>query len=63
MATEFDDLPLFLTTQEICKILKTTPRWVYKQVKAKRGPPVYWLGPRMRFRKHEFLSWLETVKN
>jgi predicted DNA-binding transcriptional regulator AlpA len=62
MAQDLTELSYFLTTRELCEMFKITPRWLHLRLKAKRGPPVYRFGNRYRYRKHEVLAWLDTIR-
>lgn len=56
------DLPEFLTTQEVARALKVTPstlcRWRARGV----GPRVFWLGEASpRYKREDVIAWLEDV--
>ena len=52
-------LPIFLTTKEAARLLKVTPRFLYNLVDQKKGPPIYKLGERFRFKQSDLLKWFE----
>lgn len=52
-------LPIFLTTKEAARLLKVTPRFLYNLVYEKKGPPMYQLGARFRFKQSDLLQWFE----
>lgn len=53
------ELPIFLTTKEAARLLKVTTRFLYNLVENKKGPPMYKLGERFRFKQSDLLQWFE----
>ncbi len=53
------ELPIFLTTKEAARFLKISPYFLYDLVSQKKGPPMYQLGARFRFKQSELLKWIE----
>jgi len=53
------ELPIFLTTKEAARFLKITPDFLYNLVSQKKGPPMYQLGARFRFKQSELIKWIE----
>ena len=59
--------PIYLTTKEVCGMLKCTPRYIQNLIDKKRGPPVHRLPSsgkdakrmRLRFKKSDLVEWLE----
>lgn len=52
--------PIFLTCKEAAGLLKCTPSYLIYLVKKKRGPPVYKLGHRFRYKKADVLQWMDN---
>lgn len=55
-----DPFPIFLSAKQAASALNVTPRFVYHLLQSKKGPPVYKLGKRLRFKKHDLLQWMES---
>ena len=62
MATDQSPLPVFLTTKQVAGIIGVSTHYVQDLIKSQKGPPVYRIGPRYRFRKQEVLEWLESKR-
>lgn len=54
-----NQLPTFLTTEEVLRCLKVTPRTVYRLIRAGELPAVR-VGRQWRFRRSDLESWLAT---
>lgn len=56
--TNYDDLPLFLNTESIAKVLRISPSSSYELIHA-LGFPVLRVGNRMVVPKEKFIQWVE----
>ncbi len=54
-----DPFPIFMTSKEASRILSCSSSFLHQITKAKKGPPAYKMGRRLRWKKSDLIQWLE----